>query len=184
MKTALLIHGAFGSPEENWFPWLKEHLAAAGFKVIVPTFPTPENQNLITWEAIVEPYVASLNKDSIIVGHSLGVPFGLRVLELIKQPIAGFYAAAGFVELLKNDTFDAINHTFTQRRFNWKEINQKSCNFYVYHSQNDPYVSWGCAKNLAGYLNVEITEIPNGGHLNEGMGFTEFSQLLSDIYNA
>ena len=24
MTKVILIHGAYGNPEENWFPWLKE----------------------------------------------------------------------------------------------------------------------------------------------------------------
>ena len=30
MKTALIIHGAFGSPTENWIPWLKAELEKTG----------------------------------------------------------------------------------------------------------------------------------------------------------
>lgn len=26
MKKALLLHGAYGNPTENWFPWLQQKL--------------------------------------------------------------------------------------------------------------------------------------------------------------
>ena len=35
----VLFHGAFGSPEGNWFPQLKEKLEALGQEVIAPQFP-------------------------------------------------------------------------------------------------------------------------------------------------
>ena len=34
-----IIHGSFGNPGENWFPWLKIQLVNCGHEVITPTFP-------------------------------------------------------------------------------------------------------------------------------------------------
>ncbi|GAG44616.1 unnamed protein product, partial [marine sediment metagenome] len=34
--TTLIIHGTYGHPKENWFPWLKEELEILGEKVYVP----------------------------------------------------------------------------------------------------------------------------------------------------
>jgi len=181
MKTALLIHGAFGSPDENWFPWLKLELQNLGYEVHVPTFPTPENQNLESWEEIISPYLKTLNSESIVIGHSLGVPFGLRILELLNHSIKAFYSAAGFVELLNNSTFDDINKTFTERDFDWDKIKTHGNKFFLYHGENDPYVPVNIAENLGLKLNTKLEIIPNGGHLNEGMGFTKFPQLLKDI---
>ncbi|MBI2622163.1 hypothetical protein HYW66_00820, partial [Candidatus Microgenomates bacterium] len=42
----IIFHGAFGSPEGNWFPELKEKLVVLGQEVIVPEFPV-EN-----WEEV------------------------------------------------------------------------------------------------------------------------------------
>ena len=35
----VIFHGAFGSPEGNWFPQLKEKLELFGQEVIAPQFP-------------------------------------------------------------------------------------------------------------------------------------------------
>ena len=56
MATAFIFHGTGGYPEENWFPWLKRELESLDYKVIVPQFPTPENQTLENWFAIFEKY--------------------------------------------------------------------------------------------------------------------------------
>ena len=53
MKNAIIIHGTYGNPDENWFPWLKIELEKIGYQVYVPTFPTPENQNLEAWLKII-----------------------------------------------------------------------------------------------------------------------------------
>lgn len=181
IKTALLIHGAFGTSSDNWFPWLKTELENLGYKVLIPQFPTPENQNLTAWEAVILPYLGYLNQDSIIVGHSLGVPFGLRVLEMLDEPIKAFYGASGFIELLNNPTFDAINYTFTQRDFAWSKINNKAENFYFYQGDNDPYVPMICAENLSKKTKTQLQIIHGGGHLNQDAKFVKLPQLLDNI---
>ena len=37
-----MFHGAFGSPESNWLPELKDKLESLGQEVIVPEFPIDE----------------------------------------------------------------------------------------------------------------------------------------------
>ncbi len=34
-RTAFIIHGSYGNPEENWIPWLKRELQQYNFDVIV-----------------------------------------------------------------------------------------------------------------------------------------------------
>ena len=51
-----IIHGAYGDPEENWFPWLKTKLEGLGHQVFVPKFPTPENQTLNNWFNVFNKY--------------------------------------------------------------------------------------------------------------------------------
>ena len=47
-----IIHGSYGNPNENWFPWLKKELEKEGCIVFIPEFPTPENQSLKNWMEI------------------------------------------------------------------------------------------------------------------------------------
>jgi predicted alpha/beta hydrolase family esterase len=85
MKTAFIFHGTKGSPEENWFPWLKAELEKLNYNVFVPRFPTPENQSIENWLAVFKKYEKYVNQDTIFIAHSVGCPFALDILEKINK---------------------------------------------------------------------------------------------------
>ena len=104
MTNIIIVHGTYGSPEKNWFPWLKTELEKQGCKVYVPEFPTPENQSLDNWLNVFKDYEKFLTKDTIVVGHSLGPVFLLNVLEKASanKQIKGAFFVAGFLGLINN----------------------------------------------------------------------------------
>ena len=181
MTNIFIIHGAYGNPEENWFPWLKSELKKLGCRVFVPKFPTPENQSLENWLKVFEDYKQYLNKNSIVVGHSLGPAFLLNILEQLNKPIKAAFFVSGFVGLLGNPEFDNINKTFVDKRFDWQKIKQNCKKFYVFHSDNDPYVPLEQAEKLAKNLGVNVILVKNAGHFNEKAGYTKFDLILEKI---
>lgn len=183
MTNIFIIHGAFGHPEENWFPWLKSKLEKLGCRVFVPKFPTPENQSLENWLKVFEEHKQYLDENSIVVGHSLGPAFLLNVLEKLDKPIKATFFVAGFLSLLGDPTFDEINKTFVDKSFDWQRIKTNCKKFYVFHSNNDPYIPLDEAKNLAKNLGVDIILVKNAGHFNEKAGYTKFDLLLEKIKN-
>jgi len=183
MTNIFVIHGAYGDPEENWFPWLKSELEKLGCKVFVPKFPTPENQSLENWLKVFEDYKQYLDENSIVVGHSLGPAFLLNILEKLDKPIKAAFFVSGFVGLLGNPDFDNINKSFVDKSFNWQKIKQNCKKFYIFHSDNDPYVPLEKAKELAKNLDVDVILVKNAGHFNEKAGYTKFELLLKKIKN-
>ncbi len=181
MANIFIIHGAFGNPDENWIPWLKIKLENLGNKVFVPKFPTPENQTLDNWKNVFSEYEEYLDKHSVVVAHSLGPAFLLSVLESQSKPIRAAFFVAGFISLLNNPTFDEINKTFVEKNFNWMTIKQNCGRFYLFHSDNDPYVPISEADKLSDNLGVKSVLVKNAGHFNEQAGFTKFDLLLDKI---
>jgi len=174
-----LIHGSFGNPEENWFPWLKEQLEKDGNQVIVPKFPTPENQSLDSWLEVFEEYKNEIDKNTIFVGHSLGPAFILSVLENIDVKVKGCIFVAGFLGLLGNEEFDNVNKTFTTKDFDWNKITSNCEQFLMFNSDNDPYVPLNHSRDMANGLGIKLNIIKGGKHLNASAGFTKFPELLS-----
>ena len=77
----VLFHGSFGSPEKNWFQYLKNRLTDKGQEVIVPWFPVedwkevthlgpgvpPKNQTLLNWLKEFTPIGRSFKKEREIM---------------------------------------------------------------------------------------------------------------------
>lgn len=181
MHTVVIIHGSYGSPTENWFPWLAAQVRGRGHHVIVPSFPTPEGQSPTSWRKEFEAQVSRVNSNTILVGHSLGVAFILDVLERSKKPVAGTFLASGFLGELGNAQFDDVNRTFVCRDFNWEKICLSMGKAFVYHGDNDPYVPISKCSELSLKLNIVPNIIARGGHLNAEAGYMEFFQLWSDL---
>lgn len=180
MKTAFIIHGAYGNSKENWLPWLKRELEAHGWQVIVPDFPTPENQSLGNWKREFEKYEKSIGKDSIFIGHSIGAAFVLSVIEEVGQPVKAAYLVAGFVSPLGNE-FDALNKTFLEKKFDWAKIRKNCGKFVIFSSDNDPYVPLEKGEEMSQKLGVEMIVVEGAGHFNEKAGYKKFALLLENI---
>lgn len=181
MATIFIIHGVCGHPGENWFPWLKKELETLGHQVFVPQFPTPENQTLENWKKIFKDYENYMNEDSVVVGHSLGAAFLLRILEERYKAIRGAFFVAGVTGSVNNPFFDNINQTFLEKPFNWGEIIKNCESFYLFHSDNDPYLPAKEAERLAENLGTTSKFVQNAGHFNEKAGYLKFDLLLNKI---
>jgi len=181
MANILIIHGAYGNPNENWFPWLKTELEKLGHKIFVPEFPTPKNQSLKNWMNVFKDYEAYLDENSIVVGHSLGPSFLLSILEKLDKPVKSAFFVSGFINFLNNPNFDTMNKSFIDKNFNWQKIKQNCNKFYIIHSDNDPYVPLNQSKQLATNLDTEVLIIKNGGHFNTDAGYTKFDFILDKI---
>lgn len=181
MPNVIIIYGTGGNPEGNWFPWLKSELEKLDYKVFVPEFPTPKNQSLENWLDVFKNYEQYLNKDTTVIGHSLGAAFILNILEKLNHPIKSAFLVSGFLGLLNNPEFDELNKTFTIKPFNWDKIKNNCTRFYVINSDNDPYVPIEKGEELAEKLNVRLDIIKNAGHINSESGYDKFKLLLEKI---
>jgi len=181
MATVFIIHGAYGNPQENWFPWIKHELEKLGHTVIVPQFPTPENQTLENWAKVFSKYEKNIHEDSVMIGHSIGTAFILDVLERIDKKIKATVSVAGFASELGNPAFDMLNRTFIDKPFDWKKIRNHCKEFYTYHSDNDPYVPLKYGQALAKKLGTRIILVEGAGHFNQRAGYTQFPQLLEQL---
>jgi predicted alpha/beta hydrolase family esterase len=183
MKAKVFIfHGTEGYPEENWFPWMKQELEGKGCKVIIPQFPSPPvvAAKISEWFDVLQKYMEDMDENTIIIGHSLGGVFTLRVLETLKTPVKAVFLTGTPVGVKPILNYDR-DIAFSGFNFNWDAIRQNAEHFEVYQSDNDPYVGLGNGKLLAEKLGVSLTFIPNAGHFNKLAGYIKFEHLRDRV---
>ena len=157
---------------------MKKELEALGCKVFVPRFPNPENPKLSEWLKFFDKYKNYLNKNSIVVGHSMGVAFLLRILE--KHPAKAAFFVASVTPGIKNK-YSWSMKTFIDKELDWSKIKNHCKQFFIYNSDNDPYIPLSKAKELSENLGSKLSIIKNAGHFNEKAGYVKFELLLNDV---
>jgi predicted alpha/beta hydrolase family esterase len=76
---SVLIHGnGGGSPNDNWFPYLKAELEKLGIDVKAPQFPDPILARSSYWLPFMK---EKIDEDIIIIGHSSGAIAAMRYAE-------------------------------------------------------------------------------------------------------
>lgn len=180
MKTAVIVHGWGANSTSNWFFWLAEELKDNNFKVIVPDFPNTQTPQLVEWLKHFKKKV-KIDKDTILIGHSLGVPLILRFLEKLPKgkKIKAAFLISGFERSLGVRETD----NFVVKPFNWEKIRNSCDKFIVINSDNDPYIPISIAEDLAKSLKTHLIIEPNAGHINAPGGYLSYPRLLNMILN-
>ena len=80
-KRVLIIHGWGGSPNEPMLQWLKAKIEENGLEAVLPEMPDTENPVIEDWVKKLKDVVEDPDKDTILVGHSIGCQTILRYLE-------------------------------------------------------------------------------------------------------
>lgn len=177
-KTILIFHGTKGSPEGNWFPWLKSLAESRGYNVYVPRFPTPENQSVDAWFNALSYQAPAIDTNTILIGHSIGATFLMNVLERLSTPVYKSIFVSPVLDLLGLEEYDTLNRSFIKTPdYDWDSMSANAGDRYILHGDNDPYVPQTHAEFLQDQIGGELFIIPNGGHLNAEFNYTKFEML-------
>jgi len=180
MKNAIIIHGTEGYPEENWFPYLKSELEQQGYRVSVPHFPSPPviPAKISEWFDVLKDY--EIDGDTVLIGHSLGGIFTLRILEKVNQPVKAAFFVGTPIGIKPIKYYDR-DLAFSGFDFDWNKIKKSAKKFVAFHSDNDPYVALENGEKLSENLDIKLNFVPNSGHFNAAAGYTKFPALLQEI---
>lgn len=178
MVDVFIIHGAYSHPNENWYPWMRKELENSGCQVFVPRFP--DKVDFKSWMEKFRIFEKYLDENSIIIGHNVGAAFLLHLLEKTNRPIKAAYLVGGFVSSLNDADLEETNQ-FVEKNFIWHRIKNNCGKFYIFHSDNDPYVPLDKCEELASNLGVKGILIPDAEHFTKRTGYKKFEILLEKV---
>ncbi len=174
MKNAVIFHGIGSSPNDFWFPYVRQELEKKGYKVWVPELPQAEDPDI----KIQTPYVLKnwkIDGDTILIGHSSGASLILAILEAIDAPIKQAILVSGFLRRGGERPPKAVKEN--ENDYDWQKIKRNVKNIVFINSANDP---WGC-DDKEGRLMFErlggLQIINNDGH----MGSTSYNQPYKEF---
>ncbi|MFH1174936.1 MAG: alpha/beta hydrolase [archaeon] len=137
MKNAIILHGTGSTPESFWQPSIKTFLESKGYTVWIPELPQKDDPDV----TIQLPFIlenGTFTEETIIIGHSAGVPLALSVLEHISVRIKRAILVAGYARI---DKKKPKPEKILPAKFNWRKIKKHCVDIIFVHSDNDP---WGC----------------------------------------
>lgn len=174
MKKALILECWYGSPTGDWYPWLKAELEKNGYEVWVPQIPTFEG-NAPDLETAIK-FIAEKNfvdKDTVVIGHSLGTLLTMRLAERMQFSQAILLAAWDYNDLTpehKSFWTNMIDHDLCKKNV---------AKWSVLISDNDPYVTKILAGEVADRFGAVKIYVGAKGHfLAKDDGVTEVPEIL------
>ncbi|MFH0954516.1 MAG: alpha/beta hydrolase [Candidatus Micrarchaeota archaeon] len=178
MKRILLVHGWGGTHPKHWQAWLQKELEKSGHEVFFPLLPKADDPIETDWVNEILKLPVKWDSNTILVGHSLGVPTILRCLEKLKpsQKIGEAILVAGFCRDLKiPEIANFVNHPF-----DWNKIKKQCAKFVAIISDNDPYVPLYQSMFVCERLGIVPIIEKNGGHITAPQ-FGPYPKLLELI---
>lgn len=180
MKKALILHGTDGTPESNWFGWLKGRLEEQGYAVWLPQLPGAEAPSAAAYTAFLlanEDF--GFDDETVLIGHSSGA---VEILNLLQHlPEGSQVKAAVLVSAFRDDLgWVALRGLFVEP-LDFEVIRRRCGKFVFVHSDNDPYCPLEQPKYLAVQTGGELVVLAGQGHFNLELGpqYAEFPELLT-----
>lgn len=181
MKRAVILHGTDGSPQENWFLWLKEQLEERKYEVWLPQLPDAHEPNAKRYTDFL--ISSGWNfQDNLLIGHSSGAVEILHLLQHLSEGITietAVLVSAFPHTLAEEPGWQQLKDLF-EEPFDFTKIRDKAGQFLFVHGDNDPWCNPKQAENMAKALSAEFILLPQGQHFSASLDpvYTQFPELI------
>lgn len=184
-KRVFIIHGWGGSPNELLHRWLKSELEKNSFKVIVPRMPESEEPEIEAWISKLKKIVGIPDKNTILVGHSIGCQAILRYLEKLHPvvKVGGVVFIAPWLTLsnLESDEEWRVADPWLNIPIKETDVVKHTRKTTAIFSDNDPYVPSENIEFFKKRFNAEIIVEHDMGHFTVDDGVEKLESALNAI---
>jgi|SRR3989344_3104358 len=185
MKTAVIVHGWSFNPKMHWYPWLKKQLENKGYEVKVPEMPDTDEPKINVWVSYLKKVLGRLDKETILIGHSIGCQTIMRYLE--KEDFNGKISVifiAGWFKLdnLEDKEVEKIASPWLKTPINFNKVKEKIDHIVVFLSSNEPYNYVKENKEVfERNLGAKVFILKNKGHFTEDDNIKKLPEVLKFI---
>jgi predicted alpha/beta hydrolase family esterase len=173
LKTFEIDIERFKSDKTDWKPWLRKNLGDE-YEVVIPQMPNKTNAQYVEWKIWFEKILNKLNKEIILIGHSLGGAFLSKYLteNKIDKDVKAVFLVAAVYE------YDSDGNALFSFQLPKTSISLQTDKIYLYHSKDDPVVPFSELYKYTNALpNAEVRVLEDKRHINQ----EQFPELLNDI---
>ena len=186
MKKIFIIHRWGGTPDSDWYPWLKQKLENKGFEVQVPKMPNSDEPEIDAWVSHLKKLVKNPDKDTYFIGHSIGCQTIMRYLESLPANVkvgdAVFIAGWFNLDNLEGEEVESIANPWIKTSIDFNKVKQKLGKLTVFLSTNEPYgLIEKNSKIFKEKLGAKVIIEKNKGHFTEDDNITEMPEIISNI---
>jgi len=187
MKRVIIVHGWGGSPNQDWLQWLKSELESREFKVEVPEMPDTMKPKIEVWVSKLSEVVGTPDKDTYLVGHSIGCQTVLRYIQTLPEgaKVGGAVCVAGWFNLTDETWDEEYNHEigdpWIETPMDYEKIKSHTDKIVDIVSDNDPYVPLSDTDIFKEKLGAKVIIIKEQGHISGEDGVTELPIALEEL---
>ncbi len=187
MKRVFIVHRWEGSPDSDWYPWLKQELLRRQLDVHMLEMPTPEAPQIDSWVSYLAAAIGKADTQTFLVGHSIGCQTILRYLEKIPDAvkIGGAVFVAGWIGLkpaaIEDEGAKRIIDPWLHRPIQWTMVKKHLPRLIAIASDNDPFVELDDQHLFRQHLGAEIRIEHEHGHFTGDDGITALPSVRQAV---
>lgn len=184
-KQVVIVHRWGGSPEADWYPWLKKELESRGIKCTILKMSNTEYPDIVEWVNHINNSIKNPDENAFLVGHSIGCQAIIRYLETLPKntKLGGALFVAGWFTLQGLETEEEIETAkpWLESPINFNQVKKALFKSAALFSDNDPYVPISNAQIFREKLGSKIIIEKSQGHYNENKVPTILEEILELI---
>lgn len=181
-KRAIIMHCWGATPEENWYPWLKKELEKKEYNVEVPQMPETDWPRIEKWVPHLAKVVGTPEKNTILIGHSVGCQTILRYLATLKkgEEIGAAICVAGWFVLknIRSKHEKEVAAPWLDTPLDEKKVQEHCKKISALFSNDDPYVVLENEEIYRKRFGAKTKVYPKKGHFTQEEGVTQIPELL------
>lgn len=182
-----LVHGFNATPQNAWYPWLKQELQKQGLDVRAPQMPHPRWPYIHRWTDQLSKEVGICDERTFFIGHSLGGQAIVRYLAALPagQSAGGAVFVGGFDRLRISWPYLIAAYVYLGRwlflPIDWNRARMHARKFCAVFSDNDAWVANESSECFRDHLKARVRVLHDYGHFTGDEGVFQVPEVLDEI---